>query len=185
MPRYKTRTIKLEEDATGTERLSIPYINISGQFKLESNRFMENFDPDPLASAVRPREVVMRHHPTLVNILLTVRSEDTRLPGDHYTIDEDEVRRGDNPGRYVDHVHLSIVEHSWNRNDVFSDTRVLILSDSGNVVDIPEIMLVKDVTNFNLPESTLQERHRFAHAFEIETGISPELVIFYGLNDQI
>ena len=36
-----------------------------------------------------------------------------------------------------------------------------------------------------LPGTTLQERHRFARAIEVETGISPELVIFYGLNDQI
>ena len=98
LPRFKIRTIKLEEIATGTERPSIPHINTSGQLKLESNRFMENFEPDPTASAVRPREVVLRHHPTLANILLTVRSEDTRLPGDPYTIDEEFLRRGGNSG---------------------------------------------------------------------------------------
>ena len=111
LPRYKVRTIKLEEVATGTKRLSIPHTNTSGQLKLENYRFMENFYPDPTASAVRPKEVVMRLHPTLANILLTVRSEDTRLPGDPYTIDEEFVRRGDNPGRYVDHVDVSLVEH--------------------------------------------------------------------------
>ena len=31
LPRYKLRTIKLEEIATGTERLSVPHINRSGQ----------------------------------------------------------------------------------------------------------------------------------------------------------
>ena len=82
-------------------------------------------------------------------------------------------------------MNLSLVEYSWNRNDVFSDARILILSDSGNIADVLEVMLLKDVTNFNLPGTTLQEKHRFARAFEIEIGISPELVIFYGLNDKI
>ena len=67
---------------------------------------------------------------------------------------------------------------------LFSDTRVLILSDSNNVADIPETMLLKDVTNFNLPGKTLWERHSFARAFETEIEIAPELVIFYGFNDQ-
>ena len=122
---------------------------------------------------------------SLANIHFTVRTEDTTLPCESYTIDQEFLARVDNPGRYISHVNLSFVEYSWNRNDVISDTRILILLDSGNIADVPEVMLVKDVTNFNLPESTLQERHRFAHAFEIETGISPELVIFYGLNDHI
>ena len=65
------------------------------------------------------------------------------------------------------------MEHSWQRNDVFLNERVLILSDSDNLMDIPETMLLKDVANFNQPGTTLQERHRFARAFEIETGISP------------
>ena len=50
---------------------------------------------------------------------------------------------------------------------------------------MPEVMLLKDVTNINLPGTTLQDRHRFARAFQIETNISPELIVFYGLNDQI
>ena len=83
------------------------------------------------------------------------------------------------------HVDLSLIEFSWNGNDMFSDTPVLILSDSGNLVHMPEVMLLRDVTNFNLPGTTLQERHRFARAFQVETGISSELVIFYGLTDQI
>ena len=69
--------------------------------------------------------------------LLTVRTEGTRLPGEPYKIDQEFLGRGDNPGRYIDHVNLSLVEFSWNRNDVFSDTRVLILSDSGNLAYVP------------------------------------------------
>ena len=61
----------------------------------------------------------------------------------------------------------------------------MILLDSGNIAVVPEVMLLKNVTNFNMPGTTLLERHRFARAFEMETGISPELVIFYGLNDQM
>ena len=50
---------------------------------------------------------------------------------------------------------------------------------------MPEVMLLKDVTNINLPGTTLRDRNRFARAFQIETNISPELIVFYGLNDQI
>ena len=50
---------------------------------------------------------------------------------------------------------------------------------------MPEVMLLRDVTVINLPGTTLLERNRFAHAFHIETNISPELIVFYGLNDQI
>ena len=51
---YTGREVKLEEIATSTERLSIPHMNSAGQSKLQSNRFMENFEPDPTASAIRP-----------------------------------------------------------------------------------------------------------------------------------
>ena len=122
---------------------------------------------------------------SLANIHFTVRTEDTTLPCESYTIDQEFLARVDNPGRYISHVNLSFVEYSWNRNDVISDTRILILLDSGNIADVPEVMLLKDVTYLNLPETTLLQRHRFARAFEMQTGISPELAIFYGLNDQI
>ena len=62
---------------------------------------MKNLDPDPTASAIQPKsEIVMRQHPTLANILMIVDSDDTRLPGNPYTINEEFLRRGDNPGRY-------------------------------------------------------------------------------------
>ena len=117
---YTGRTVKLNEIATSTERLSIPHINSAGQLKLQNNRFMENFEPDPTASAARPWDVLLKQHPTLANILLAVRTEDTRLPGEPYTIDQEFLTRGDNPGRYTGHANLSLVEFSWNRNDVFS-----------------------------------------------------------------
>ena len=94
-----SRPVKLDESATSTERLSIPHMNSAGQLKLQSNRFMENFEPDPTASAVKPWEVQLAHHPILANILLAVGTEDTRLPGEAYIIDQGFLARGDNPGR--------------------------------------------------------------------------------------
>ena len=54
LPIYLSREVKLQEIATNTERLSIPYMNTAGQLKLQSNRFMENFEPDPTVSDIRP-----------------------------------------------------------------------------------------------------------------------------------
>ena len=147
LPINTGREVKLDEIATSTERLSIPHMNSAGQLKLQSNRFMENFEPDPTASAIRPWEIIQTHHPILAIILLLVGTEDTRLPGEAYIINQEFLSRGDNLGRYMGHVDLSLVEFSWNGNDLFSDTRVLILSDSGNLVDMPEVMLLRDVTS--------------------------------------
>ena len=90
-------------------------------------------------------------------------TDDPRLPGEAYVINQEFLSRGDNPARYED-VDLSRIDHSWNGDSMFSDTRVLILSDSCNLTDMPEDMLLKDVTNINLPGTTLQDRHRFARA---------------------
>ena len=65
-------------------------------------------------------------------------------------IDQEFLSRGDNPSRYED-IDLSYIDHSWNGDPTFSNTRVLILSDSCNLADMAEVMLLKDVTNINLP----------------------------------
>ena len=51
IPIYTGRKVKLEEIVTSIERLSIPHMNSTGQLKLQSNRFIENFEPDPTAPA--------------------------------------------------------------------------------------------------------------------------------------
>ena len=92
LPRYKIKSVNLKEIATGVESRTIPHINISGQLKLEEHRFMENFNRDATSSAVQAKEVNMRQHPTLANILMIVGSEDTRLHGNPYTINEEFFR---------------------------------------------------------------------------------------------
>ena len=72
-------------------------MNSAGQLKLQSNRFMENFEPDPTVSDIRPWEVVRAHHPILENILLLVGTRGTRLPGEAYVIDKEFLTRGHNP----------------------------------------------------------------------------------------
>ena len=58
LPVYQSRDVKLTDIATEPERLSIPHLNTSGGLKLQSNRFMENFEPDPKVSAIAAWEVV-------------------------------------------------------------------------------------------------------------------------------
>ena len=111
-------------------------MNTAGGLKLQSIRFMENFEPDPKVSAVAAWEVVRLQHPILANILFLMGTNDLRLPGKAYVINQEFFSRGDNSARYED-IDLSCIDHSWNGDPTFSNTRVLILSDSCNLADMP------------------------------------------------